>query len=404
MKRITIILLSILLLSGCNNVLPTKKEKEVKHYTLMEGANLTINKEIEVFDEVYLKDIVDTNITFDKNIMLDTNTIGKQEIDIKYSFEDKEDIYTLRYTVHDNVKPIFLNAAQTRTILINDDTNLCDSINIADNYSRVPTCEIDGEYNIEEAGIYNVNYLIKDEAGNTNTRKLTVKVVNELPVTPDPEPQPDTHVDFDYVINKFKTSNTEIGIDVSRWQGDIDYDAVREAGATFVMMRLGVSNKPEEELAVDSKFKQNIQNAKAAGLKVGVYVYTAAINEDMAKTLANFIIDTLDGEKLDFPVVFDWENWSKFRSYKISIHDINNVYLTFDKEMKKHNLDTMLYSSKYYLEIIWDDKVKNEHPVWLAHYTNNKSSYTGDYMMWQMCSDGRIDGIKGDVDIDVLFK
>ena len=403
MKRISIILLSILLLSGCT-ILPTKKEEKKKNYTLMEGAYLNINKEIEVFKDVYLKDIVDTNITFDKNILLDTNTIGEQEIDINYKYEDKEDTYTLKYTVLDKIQPIFITAATTRTILLNDDTNLCDSINIADNYSRIPTCEIDGEYNIEEVGTYNVNYLIKDEAGNTNTKKLTVKVVEELPTPGPTPPAPDTHVDFDFVVNRFKTSDTEIGIDVSRWQGDIDYDAVREAGASFVMMRLGVSNKPEEELAVDSKFKQNIQNAKAAGLKVGVYVYTAAINEDMAKTLADFIIDTLDGETLDYPVVFDWENWSKFRSYKISIHDLNNVYLTFDKEMKKHNLNTMLYSSKYYLEIIWDDEVKNNHPVWLAHYTNSKSNYTGDYMMWQMCSDGRIDGITGDVDIDVLFK
>jgi GH25 family lysozyme M1 (1,4-beta-N-acetylmuramidase) len=170
------------------------------------------------------------------------------------------------------------------------------------------------------------------------------------------------------------------------------------------MMRIGVSNKPDEELAMDSKYKNNIKNAKEAGLKVGVYLYTAAINEDMAKEAANFVIKCLDGESLDFPIVFDWENWSKFRSYQISIHDLNNVFLTFDKELKKHNLSSMLYSSKYYLQIMWENRIKDNYPVWLAHYNENGTDYTGKYTMWQLCSDGRVAGINGDVDINVLYK
>ena len=124
----------------------------------------------------------------------------------------------------------------------------------------------------------------------------------------------------------------------------------------------------------------------------------------MAKELADFVVDTLGDEKLDFPVVFDWENWSKFRSYKISIHDLNQTFLTFTEELKKHNLDTMIYGSKHYLEIMWDEELKNNYPVWLAHYTNSQTTYEGKYMMWQQCSDGRIDGIDGDVDIDILYK
>ena len=171
------------------------------------------------------------------------------------------------------------------------------------------------------------------------------------------------------------------------------------------MMRIGVSNDVGEELSMDSKYKQNIERAKEAGLKVGVYVYTTAINEDMAKEAANFVIDCLDGVKLDFPIVFDWENWSKFRKYEISIHDLNNTFIAFDKELQKHNLSAMLYSSKYYLNAMWEDRVKNNYQVWLAHYTDNKmTDYDGKFNMWQMCSDGRIDGINGDVDIDVLFK
>ena len=194
------------------------------------------------------------------------------------------------------------------------------------------------------------------------------------------------------------------GIDVSKWQGDINFNKVKEAGATFVMMRIGVQKSALGDLEIDKYYLQNIKNAKEAGLKVGVYLYTTAINEEMAKTAANFVIDCLDGESLDFPVVFDWENWSKFRKYQISIHELNNTFLAFDKELQKHNLSAMLYSSKYYLQIMWEDRIKDNYPVWLAHYNEYGTDYTGKFDMWQLCSDGRIPGINGNVDINVLYK
>ena len=129
-----------------------------------------------------------------------------------------------------------------------------------------------------------------------------------------------------------------------------------------------------------------------------------AINEDMGRDTAKWVANIVDDVELDFPVVFDWENWSKFRKYQISIHDLNNTFRAFDEELKKHNLSAMLYGSKYYLETMWEEDIKNNYPVWLAHYTNEMTDYQGKFKMWQMCSDGRIDGIQGDVDIDILYK
>jgi GH25 family lysozyme M1 (1,4-beta-N-acetylmuramidase) len=400
MKKYIVIVLSILLLTGCDINFTSKKVKE----ELVEGAYLNITKEIEVFSEPHLKDIIDTNIEIKGDYVLDTETIGENSMAIEYTYNGKKTNYLLKYDVVDNVKPIYISANQYVTLLVHDDANPCDSINIADNYSKIPTCNIVGDYNIEKVGTYNVKYVISDEAGNTNEKDLTLNYVKELPEKKKNPSTPSTsYVDFEWVKNKYKNDSTEIGLDVSRWQGDIDYEQVKEAGATFVMMRIGVSNDIDEDLAMDSKFKQNIKNAKAAGLKVGVYVYTTAINDDMAKTAANFVIDCLDGETLDFPIVFDWENWSKFRKYQISIHDLNNTFLTFDKELQKHNLSAMLYSSKYYLQIMWEDRLKDKYPVWLAHYNENGTDYTGKFKMWQLCSDGRIAGINGDVDIDVLY-
>ena len=115
---------------------------------------------------------------------------------------------------------------------------------------------------------------------------------------------------------------------------------------------------------------------------------------------AEWVIKALDGEELDLPVVFDWENWSKWQEYKLSFHDINEIADTFMKTIEKAGYKGMLYSSKFYLENIWENK--NDYPVWLAHYTN-ETNYKGKYKIWQMCNDGVIDGINGDVDIDIMY-
>ena len=167
------------------------------------------------------------------------------------------------------------------------------------------------------------------------------------------------------------------------------------------MMRIGVQGSSSRELSLDKYYLQNIENAKKAGLKVGIYLYSIALNVDEAIEQAKWVIQELNGAELDLPIVFDWENWSKWNSYKISFHEINSIADSFMNEINNNDYEGMLYSSKFYLETIW--KNKYDYPVWLAHYTE-KTSYTGKYMMWQLCNNGRIDGINGDVDIDIMYK
>ncbi len=108
----------------------------------------------------------------------------------------------------------------------------------------------------------------------------------------------------------------------------------------------------------------------------------------------------LEGKELDLPVAFDWESWSHFQKYKMSIVDINNLFYEFAGIMDENGYSTILYASKYYLEIIWEPA---GYDVWLAHYVK-ETSYEGDYTMWQTGSIGRIDGCDEDVDTDILFK
>ena len=392
MKKYIIIILSILILTGCN-----KKEE------LPEGIYIN-TEDVPVNEEVKLEDIIDTNLEIEnKETQLETNEVGEQHIKVHYKNDNKDKTYDVKYNVVDTVKPIFLSAPGTVYRLVNDQSNPCDSISFADNYSRIPTCEIVGDYDISVPGIYKVKYVIKDDSNNTNEKNLTLKIVEELPQST-PSTYQSEMIPFQSIIDKYKTENTSIGIDISKYQGDIDYAKVKEAGAEFVMMRIAVSNSPDQEIQMDSKYLQNIQNAKAAGLKVGVYLYTTATSIEQGKEAANWVLNTLNGEELDLPIVFDWESWSKFRKYQISINDLNDIFMTFAKTIEQNsNYKVMLYGSKFYLENVWDDKIKNNYPVWLAHYTSKMTDYTGKYMMWQTCSDGRIDGIYGDIDIDILF-
>jgi GH25 family lysozyme M1 (1,4-beta-N-acetylmuramidase) len=119
------------------------------------------------------------------------------------------------------------------------------------------------------------------------------------------------------------------------------------------------------------------------------------------KAATDKVIQRLDGEELDLPIAFDWEDFGAFQTYKMSFYDLNKLYDVFEEEMNAAGYDTMLYSSLIYLENVWSKK--DTRPVWLAQYAD-KPDYNGPYMMWQASDTGRIDGIDGDVDMDILTK
>ena len=191
-----------------------------------------------------------------------------------------------------------------------------------------------------------------------------------------------------------------VGIDVSVWQGDINFKKVKEAGAEFVMIRIGFGHDSKNNIVMDSKFKNNIKNAKEEGLLVGIYFYSYAKTIDEAKKQASWIIQELNGINLDLPITFDWESWTYFDDYQLNFLDINNIAKAFMDECIKAGYDSMLYSSLNYLNKVWNLK---EYKTWLAHYTK-KTTYENDYLIWQSSSTGSINGINGAVDLDVLYK
>lgn len=375
--------------------------KEEKNYDINYNSN-----NFNVYSKVQLKDIID-----DENIELlngddyvDTDTLGEKKFTLKYLHDGKKYKKVLNYTITDNDKPILINVPSTQTVTLNSEVNPCDKAVFADNYDKKPTCNIEGEYDTKQVGTYNLTYIISDSSNNTVSKKLTFNVIvpsNNTTTTKKTTTTDTKRKKISEAIEQYKNDNTMIGIDVSRYQENIDFEKVKNSGVEFVIIRIGVQSGAKKDVSIDSYYLENIKKAKEAGLLVGVYLYSTAISPEIAKEQAKWVIKTLDGVKLDFPIAFDWENWQYFREYEISLYDLSKSYLSFAEEIEKNGYKAMLYGSKYYLENMWLDK--GNYPVWLAHYTD-KTNYSGDHIMWQYSAIGEVDGINNAVDLDVYYK
>ncbi len=399
MKKIVISLLVIFICISCDKVIIDKLPKDT-------FVNLTEAK-FEVYSDVTLKDLIkETNLPYNDNVKIKTNKLGKNTYNWEFTYDKKKYLYHLTYQVVDTTKPKIFGGAN-KTFLTGNEQDICNLVMYGDNYDKEPICTTDGEYDFNTPGSYKVKIIVTDSSKNMNNFNMTLNIIE--PVKNDDNSNNSNtetkqeKVDFTNIYNNYKKDNTKIGIDVSRWQGDIDYNAVKNAGAEFVMMRIGVQQDILEDPSIDSKFFQNIKNAHEAGLDVGVYFYSMAMDNKEAKRQAEWVIKTLKKEKLELPIVFDWENWTDWNSYQLSFYDINSLADTFMNTVKNKGYEAMIYSSKFYLQNIWDNK--DNYSVWLAHYTKNSklTDYEGSYKLWQICNNGKIAGIETDVDIDIMF-
>ena len=301
----------------------------------------------------------------------------------------------------DTKAPMFLSLPETVSIKVGNTFNIQKHIGYIDDCDADVDIKVEGEVDTSTVGSYPITITLTDDAGNTKTGKMTVKVY-----------KPgntggggggggtDTHKTLKFADFKARYPDSDIahGIDVSRYQGDINFEKVKAAGCEFVMLRAMIYNNGE--LGEDRKFEQYYKDAKAAGLKIGVYYYSTDSTIEMLKEHTDELLKVIKDKELDLPVAFDWESWWNFQKYNMSIVDINNLFYEFADIMTQNGYKTILYASKYYLEIIWQPA---GYDVWLAHYVK-QTAYEGDYTMWQTGSIGRIDGCSEDVDTDILFK
>lgn len=197
--------------------------------------------------------------------------------------------------------------------------------------------------------------------------------------------------------------DSEVGIDVSKWNGEIDWDKVREAGVEFVIIRAGYRGSVTGSLVVDPYFEKNIQGASRAGLDTGVYFFTQAVNEIEAVEEASMVIELLKKYDVQYPVFIDTEGaGGNGRADGLDVATRTAVCQAFCNTMESEGYRAGVYASRnWYYNQLNVDGLQNFY-IWLAEY-RSEPLYQGRYHMWQYTSKGQVDGIEGNVDMNVSY-
>ena len=359
-------------------------------------VKLNKNLDVEVYSEAVVSDFIKSiNGKIIDDYLINTKELGKKEITFKFINDDDIEVkYSFNVNVVDSTKP-WIFSSSSFSINKGYTGNLEEELFCGDNYDNDPSCTLTGYYDYNTVGSYPLTFTGVDSSGNTSITNFNLIVKNKSNST-----NSSSYINYSDVVLKHKNENTMIGLDVSRWQGDINFQAVKDFGVEFVFVRVGSQRGVGGEYYIDPKFHQNIKGFNEVGIPVGIYFYSYADSIKSAKTEAKWVVEQLKGYKVDLPVVFDWENWSFFQEFGVSFYNLTEIAKSYLNVIEDAGYEGMLYSSKNYLENVW---YKTKYPVWLAHYTD-KTNYEGEYKVWQLCANGRVSGINGNVDINVMYK
>lgn len=188
-------------------------------------------------------------------------------------------------------------------------------------------------------------------------------------------------------------------IDVSKHQGQIDWDKVKSDGVEVAIIRCGFGDDIKSQ--DDSQWFRNIQEAKRVGVKVGAYLYSYATNVTHAQSEANHAIRLLKDIQLDYPVYYDLEdNNTVGKCSKSSIGDMAEV---FCNALSQAGYKVGIYANKYWFTSILTDPRFEKWDKWVAQY-NSECTYSGEYQAWQYSSEGKVNGIAGNVDMNWFYK
>ena len=196
----------------------------------------------------------------------------------------------------------------------------------------------------------------------------------------------------------------ELGVDVSSYQGNIDWQAIRDAGATFAIIRVAGRGYGQAGGIYEDKLARiNYEGAKRAGLKVGVYFFSQAITTQEAVEEARYILDITRDWDLQMPVVYDWERMDgDTRTANTDRRTVTDCMLAFCEEVEKAGRTPMVYfnpehaGSQFYIEEV------TRYKFWLAFYTD-WMTFPYEVNMWQYTSTGKIPGVEGTVDLNLYF-
>lgn len=198
---------------------------------------------------------------------------------------------------------------------------------------------------------------------------------------------------------------TKKGIDVSKYQGEIDWEAVKNDGVDYAIIRVGIRGYSEGGILEDEFFRQNMEGAIANDIPVGVYFFTQALNEEEALEEANFVIDLLQGYSLTYPVYLDVEDVKKenCRTNHLTAEERTNNAKVFLEAIEAAGYQSGIYGNMKTFLLMLDLSALEQYDKWFAGYTL-PIYYPYEYKMLQYSEKGRVDGVPGQVDVNICFK
>lgn len=189
------------------------------------------------------------------------------------------------------------------------------------------------------------------------------------------------------------------GIDVSEFQGSIDWSKVKNDGIEFAILKLGNIYDYDANYK-DSKFETNYKNAKAQGIKIGAYIYNYCNTVDTLKEGLKWAIEKLDGKKFDMPIYLDMEDKDIQGE---TVETLTNQCNEFAKYVKSKGYQAGVYANVNWLKNELDpEKFDADISVWVAQYYK-ECQYTGEYDIWQYTSSGKVDGVSGNCDMNYFY-
>lgn len=209
---------------------------------------------------------------------------------------------------------------------------------------------------------------------------------------------------FKYYSENGKSVSTE-GIDISSYSGDIDWQKVKDSGVDFAMIRIGGRGYGDEgTLYSDDRAIEYINGAKSVGIKVGGYFFSQAINAKEAVEEADYVKSILGDIKLDYPMAYDWEiiKDDEARTDNVTPAEATECAKAFCERVKEHGYTPIIYSPSRELYFKYDLTQLSDIDIWYCEYSNTPEFYY-EFSMWQYSCNGSVDGINGDVDLNICF-
>lgn len=213
--------------------------------------------------------------------------------------------------------------------------------------------------------------------------------------------------DTGYMTYNDDSIKTRRGIDVSIYQGDIDWHRVKESGVDFAIIRLGFRGYVTGTVNEDANFRRNLEGAKEAGIDVGVYFFSQATDAEEALEEAEFCLELLDGTELEYPIFYDWEvvidkDGDTPRTSDIQPEVLTNNLLVFCERVRLAGYTPGVYANKKTAIWKYDLSRLGDVEFWLAEYSDCPEYYY-DFAIWQYSSKGSVPGIEGNVDLNIGF-